>query len=75
MSCTERIKQISHNIATMEALTEDFSRPEEMTVLAPEDFSEQNIDTSDEVENLRKRGGQRHRVGDNSKSLHYTVGI
>lgn len=38
----------------MEALTEDFSRPEEMTVLAPEDFSEQNIDTSDEVENLRK---------------------
>lgn len=39
----------------MEALTEDFSRPEEMTVLAPEDFSEQNIDTSDEVENLRKR--------------------
>ncbi|XP_018549784.1 cardiomyopathy-associated protein 5 [Lates calcarifer] len=40
----------------MDTVTEDFARSDvdaEMTVLTPEDITEQNIDAGDEVENLR----------------------
>lgn len=42
----------------MDALTEDLARADvdtEMTVLTPEDITEQNLGASDEVENLRNR--------------------
>ncbi len=58
LSCGERLKQIHHDITTMDALTEDLARGDvdaEMTVLTPEDITEQNLGSSDEVENLRNR--------------------
>lgn len=58
LSCGERLKQIHQDITTMDTVTEDFARSDvdaEMTVLTPEDITEQNIDAGDEVENLRNR--------------------
>lgn len=42
----------------MDTVREDLARSDvdaEMTVLSPEDITEQNLDGSDEVENLRNR--------------------
>lgn len=42
----------------MDSVTEDFARSDadtEMTVLTPEDITEESLDVSDEVENLRNR--------------------
>lgn len=58
LSCGERLKQIHEDITTMDTLTEDFARSDvdtEMTVLQPEDITEQNLEAGDEVENLRNR--------------------
>lgn len=58
LSCGERLKQIHQDITTMDSLTEDFAHSNvdsEMTVLQPEDITEQNLEGSDDVENLRNR--------------------
>lgn len=58
LSCGERLQRIHQDFATMDTLTEDFARSDvdtEMTVLTPEDITEQNLEASDDVENLRNR--------------------
>lgn len=58
LSRGERLQQIHQDITTMDTLTEDFVRSDvdtDMTVLQPEDITEQNLEAGDEVENLRNR--------------------
>lgn len=58
LSCGERLKENHQDITIMDSVTEDFARSDadtEMTVLTPEDITEESLDVSDEVENLRNR--------------------